>query len=303
MPKSFTTTRRTVSKFARKPEPKRPIGSRIREKSSDNVISSSTKWWSYLRIYRKTISNLKIREKILLSNIRSRIHNTNRPNKKTYKVGPTLIWTEIATDLDIFTTAENYTNYIGFEAPFNNPCSSKFLKKILKHKKMRMKKGTILIKQATPKYATNIPVHFCAYRIDNRGILSIFDPSWHRADPGVYSTTAFYQSLDAFKISYVHAENEHTHYYQSVLPNDVFCQTWSLIWLMNTYDTVELPLPNKREDAVVHLSQYISGFSKTVLDDIDAYMALFPTYKLDGNDPSVAFETIIQKIYLILGMM
>jgi hypothetical protein len=301
MPKSFTTTRRTVSKFVRKTAPKRAIGSRIREKSPDNV-PSSTKWWSYLRIYRKTISNLKIREKILLSNTNMR-QNTKQSNKKMYKVGPTLIWTEIAADLGIFTTAENYKKFMSFEAPFNNPCSSKFLKKILKHKKMHMKKGTILIKQATPKNATNIPVHFCAYRIDNKGILSIFDPSWHRADPGVYSTTAFYQSLDAFGISYVHAENDHTHYYQSVLPNDVFCQTWSLVWLMETHDITRLSIPKTREEAVAHLSQYISGFSNIVLDDIDAYMALFPTYKLEGNDPSVAFETIIQKIQLILGMM
>jgi hypothetical protein len=298
MPKSFTSTRRTVSKFSKPTVSKRVkrIGVKPIVKTPDNV-SSSTNWWSYLRVYRKTVSNLKIREKILQSN-----NNMIQTKQSPYKVGPTLIWTEIAADLSIFTTSEKYTNYMGFEAQFKNPRSRKFLKKLLKSKKMHMKKGSILIKEATPKNASNIPVHFCAYRIDKNGVFYIFDPSWHRNDPGVYSTTAFYNSLDAFGISYVHAENDHTHYYQSVLPNDVFCQTWSLIWLMDIHDNLLLPLPKTRQDAVDHLSKYVTGFSQIVLDDIDSYMALFPAYKLEGHDASVVFHTIIEKIRLILSL-
>ncbi len=234
---------------------------------------------------------MKIREKIIASSSR-------RP---LYDIGPTLIWTEVTADLDIFTTAENYTNYLSFEAPFDNPRSPKYLRRILQ--KMRMKKGTILIKEATPAHVTNIPVHFCAYRIDDQGTMHIFDPSWHRNDPGVYSTSAFYDSLDAFGISYVHTENNHPHYYQSVLPNDVFCQTWSLIWLIDIYDHIGLPLPRTREEAVKHLTNYITGFSQIVLSDIDNYMALFPTYKLEGNVPNNVFQTIIQKVHLILRLM
>jgi hypothetical protein len=55
---------------------------------------------AFIRIYRKTISNLKIREEILRS----------IPSK--YAIGPTLIWTEVPEDLSIFTTEESYTNYI-----------------------------------------------------------------------------------------------------------------------------------------------------------------------------------------------
>jgi len=154
---------------------------------------------TYFRIYRRCMSNLQIRENIL------------RTVPSAYEIGPTLIWTETSADLDIFTTAENYTNYIGFDAPFNNPRSPKYLPKLLK--KMRMLKGTIMIKEASVDSSNrSIPVHLCAYRVDHMGTSTIFDPSWHSADPGIYSTTAFYDSLDAFGISYQHAEPKRSHH-------------------------------------------------------------------------------------------
>jgi hypothetical protein len=109
-----------------------------KQKLKSNPVDMS----AFIRIYRKTISNLKIREDILRST----------PSK--YAIGPTLIWTEIPEDLSIFTTEESYTNYIGFEGDFSNPRSPKYLKKILA--KMRMTKGTILIKEAPDNEANAI---------------------------------------------------------------------------------------------------------------------------------------------------
>lgn len=247
---------------------------RVAPRPTSVAAIDAARHFIYMRIYRKTISNLHIREKIL----------RNAPAK--YEVGPTLIWTENPADLAIFTTAESYTNYLTFEAPFSNPRSPKYLPKIFQSNTMRMKKGTILIKEATPENAMHIPVHFCAYRIDDAGILTIFDPSWHSTDAGIYSTTAFYDSLDAFGISYRHAEPKRAHHWQSILPNDVYCQTWTLRWLLCD-DIRCFPLPKSRTEANTQLSSYIRDFARRVLDNIDEYMAVFPAYKLQGNDPRV----------------
>lgn len=246
---------------------------------------------TFLRIYRKTISHLKIREDILSS------------MSSNYDVGPTIVWTEDAADLSIFT--KDCPDFIGFEAPFNNPHSPKYLTKLLK--KMRMKKGTILIKESAPTDSMHIPVHFCGYRVNSDGILTIFDPSWHIEDRGIYSTTAFYDSLDAFGISYQHAEYERSHHWQSVLPNDVFCQTWTLQWLMSEYDSPSssgsgtkflcrsgFPLPKTRKEAARYIAKYIKHLSTIVIKNLDVYMLVFPTYKLESNDPWIVFEAIIQ---------
>ena len=258
-------------------------------------LSKEDTLFTFLRIYRKAVSNLKIREDILSS----------IPSE--YSVGPTLIWTEDVNDLSIFTTAESYENFIGFESPFNNPRSPKYLKKILE--KMRMKKGTILIKEATPEDAMHIPVHFCAYRIDNAGVLTIFDPSWHSADPGIYSTTAFYDSLDAFGIQYQHAEPYRSHHWQSILANDVFCQTWSLQWLMREdhYQSVfpsrsgtsAFPLPKTRLDAARHIAKYMKELSTIIVKKLDIYMSMFPSYKLENKNPTTVFRSIINNTQLV----
>lgn len=259
------------------------------------AICSATSLFTYLRIYRKTVSNLKIREDIV----------SCIPSE--YSVGPTLIWTEDIDDLSLFTTAESYENFIGFESPFNNPRSPKYLKKIIE--KMRLKKGTILIKEVSQKDAMHIPVHFCAYRIDDAGVLTIFDPSWHSADPGIYSTTAFYDSLDAFGISYQHAEPTRSHHWQSLLPNDVFCQTWSLQWLMQEPSsksgfsfrsgTSGFPLPKTRLDTARHIAKYIKELSSIVVKKLDIYMYVFPKYKLENHNPTIVFRNIISNTQLV----
>jgi hypothetical protein len=320
---------------------------RVRRSSQNQIIKPKVdikKLPTYLRIYRKTVSNLKNREAILSS------------VSSVYGIGPTIIWTEIADDLAIFTTAESYTNYIGFEAPFDNPRSPKYLAKILSSPSMRMKKGSILIKEASPENTTQftyetpngvspgipqftyetpngvspgipqftyetpnvvspgipqftyetpnvvspgipqILVHFCAYRIDENGTLHIFDPSWHSADPGIYSTTAFYDSLDAFGISYRHAEPNRTHHWQSVLPFDDYCQTWTLRWLMDDPSiNGGFPLPKTEKDARTQILKYITHFAKMVLSNIPIYMSNLPSYKLEGNNPMIVFNTIIER--------
>lgn len=233
-------------------------------------------WSALMRIYRKTVSNLKIREDIL------------RNTASEYEIGPTLIWTEDADDLSIFTVAESYDHYIGFEAPFSNPRSPKFLKKILA--KMRMTKGSILIKETTPPSAMHIPVHFCAYRVDGEGTLTIFDPSWHSADPGIYSTTAFYDSLDAFGIRYEHAEHDRPRHWQSILSNDVFCQTWSLRWLL--IDNHAFPLPKTKLEASKQIAIYAKEFVR-ILSLNPEFMTNFPKYKLEGRDAKAVLRSIL----------
>jgi hypothetical protein len=280
-----------VPKKAFRPTKFKSFNSRVRK-------CPETSLFTYLRIYRKTISNLKIREDIL------------RSVPSEYSVGPTLIWTEDADDLSIFTDAESYTNHIGFESPFSNPRSPKYLKKILE--KMRMTKGTVLIKESTQKDAMHIPVHFCAYCVDSDGTLAIFDPSWHSADPGIYSTTAFYDSLDAFGIQYKHAEPMRSHHWQSILPNDVFCQTWTLQWLIQESSFRSgvrsrsgfpfrsgFPLPKTRLDAAKHIAKYMKELSTIVVKKLDIYMSVFPTYKLEHHNPTVVFRAIISNAQLV----
>ena len=233
-------------------------------------------WSALMRIYRKTVSNLKIREDIL------------RTYASEYEIGPTLIWTEDTDDLSIFTDAESYDHYIGFEAPFSNPRSPKFLTKILA--KMRMTKGSILIKETTPPSAMHIPVHFCAYRVDCEGTLTIFDPSWHSADPGIYSTTAFYDSLDAFGVRYKHAERDRRRHWQSILSNDVFCQTWSLRWLL--IDNHSFPLPKTKLEAAKHIAIYAKEFVR-ILSLNPEFMTILPKYKLEGRDAKSVLRSIL----------
>ena len=235
----------------------------------------------FIRIYRKTVSNLKIRDYML------------RSVPSEYQIGPTIIWTEVKDDLSIFTSAESYKNYIGFEDDFAKTNSKYYLPKILKSENMRMTKGTILIKEKTEPDEMNIPVHFCAYRIDKNGKLKIFDPSWHKDDPGIYSTTAFYASLVAFKIKYQHAEYDRKHHWQSLLLNDVFCQTWTLQWLYSDVNDSEFSLPLTRKEASEHVTKYIKQFSEIILLNIENYMALFPAFKLEGQDPNTIFKTLI----------
>ena len=281
MPK-LVAKKSSSRKMMLKPKSKMPV---IKKKQIIKPEVDIKKLPIYLRIYRKSVSNLKNRETILSS------------VSSVYEIGPTIIWTEIPDELAIFTTNETYTNFIGFEAPFNNPRSSNYLAKILSSKRMRMKKGSILIKVASPENTTRILVHFCAYRIDENGTLYIFDPSWHSADPGIYSTTAFYDSLDAFGISYTHAETNRTHHWQSLIPFDDYCQTWSLQWLMEepTIAAIKFPLPKTEKEARTQVLEYITYFSKILLSNMPLYMSNLPTYKLEGNDPMIVFKTIIER--------
>jgi len=166
-----------------------------------------------------------------------------------------------------------------------------------------MSKGTILIKEATPENTKKrntskpkIPVHFCGYMVDAEGILKIFDPSWHSADPGIYSTTAFYESLDAFGIPYDHAYSRRTHHWQSLLENDVFCQTWTFAWLV--CDGIEIALPNTSAEAAERLTEYIQGFSKLFLAMDDILVPMFPTHKWEGYTPEIVFQGIQRCPYL-----
>jgi len=205
-----------------------------------------------------------------------------------------LIWLETPSDLPLFTIS-GLTNYLTFDAPHDNPRSQKYLKTMLR--KRRMTKGTVLIKEATPENAP-ITVHFCGYIVDAEGTFCIFDPSWHRDDPGVYSTTAFYDSLDAFGIPYVHAEYDRAHHWQCVLRNDVFCQTWTLAWLLfdgsPTGSPTGFPLPRTRKEACAQLAKYIHGFVQLIRKMPKTVIPLFPGFKWEGYAPDSVFDRIRQ---------
>lgn len=281
-----TRTRKSLSKIVEDTDVPESMMMSLEKEPSMEVPTKKAKTTidmsAFIRIYRKVISNLKIREDILRS----------IPSK--YTVGPTIIWTEIPEELAIFTTDESYTNYIGFEGKFSDQSSPNYLKKIIS--KMRMTKGTILIKEAPDKEASemNIKVHFCGYKIDENGKLFIFDPSWHSTDKGIYSTTAFYKSLKKFGIKYAHAEPTRAHHWQSLLLNDVFCQTWSLRWLCYDKDP-QFYLPPTNETAAKLIAQYMKRFSRIILKNMEKYMSIFPAYKLEGHEPITVFETLSNK--------
>ena len=286
LPKTNTRTRKSLSKIVEEPDVPESMMMSLEKEPSMIASKKKTKtiadMSTLFRIYRKTISNLKIREDIL------------RSVPSNYVVGPSIIWTEIPEELSIFTTEESYTNYIGFEGEFANPKSENYLKTILE--KMRMTKGTILIKEAPDKEASimNIKVHFCGYRIDENGKLFIFDPSWHSSDKGIYSTTAFYDSLKKYRVKYQHAEPTRKHHWQSLLLNDVFCQTWSLRWLYLENDH-QFYLPPTNKTAAKLIAMYMKKFSGIILQNIEKYMSMFPAYKLEGQDPTTVFRTLSGK--------
>jgi hypothetical protein len=234
-----------------------------------------------IRIFRKFVSNLKIREEVLRSH----------GDAADYSVGPTLIWTEDSADLAMFTSNEGYSNFISFESPHDDPRSKHYLAKVLRRQKNT--KGSILIKEASSPQnkPTSILVHFCAYFVDASGMLHIFDPSWHSADPGIYSTTAFYESLDAFRIPYQHVEPHRPHHWQSLLSNDVFCQTWTLEWLRKDCPD-HFPLPETAKEAASHVSNYIHEFVKTVNLHREKYVSLFPKHKWEGFSPNSVLDKV-----------
>jgi len=229
-----------------------------------------------LAIYRKFVSNLAIRASLLAA------------TSSKYAIGPSLIWLENPDDLSVFATA-GVKHYLTFDAPHDNPRSPKYLKRMLL--KNRMSKGSILIKEQTPENAP-ITIHFCAYIIDANGTFYVFDPSWHSADPGIYSTTAFYDSLDAFKIPYVHVESSRAHHWQSVLRNDVFCQTWTLAWLLN--DGAQFPLPTSRKHASDQLAKYIHQLVEMIWPNRAEMIPLFPVSKWDGHQSDLVFSNIME---------
>ena len=242
-----------------------------------------------LSILRRFASNLAIREAFLSRWSTPRVLSKYGISvDRTYSVGPTILWTEDSADLSIFTSQEGFDHFWTFEEPYNDPRTKTYLGKLLRANKRT--KGSILIKERTSPDTPNIPVHFCAYRVDDRGQLTIFDPSWHRADPGIYSTTAFYETLDAFRIPYTHWEPNRTHHWQSVLPHDVYCQTWTLWWLFT--EGQAFPLPKTPAESAEQLQCILMRFAGMVLRHHHVLIPLFPKWKWEGETPDEIFSTI-----------
>jgi hypothetical protein len=46
------------------------------------------------------------------------------------------------------------------------------------------------------------------------------------------------------------------------------------------------------EKAAEHIAKYMKVFSEIILKNIEKYMSMFPSYKLEGYDPNTVFRTI-----------
>lgn len=234
-------------------------------------------------IFKRMVSNLTIRDELLRST-----------NPHTLEIGPTILWIENPEkDKDIFTKNEHYDNYLSFEEDdathYINNNKNKNNKNLQQYDNI---KGSILIKEYNKKNKTgNIPVHFCAYVYKNN-VLYIYDPSWHIDDRGEYSTTAFYETLRNYEINYVMVEQNQSHHWQSLLDNDVFCQTWTLEWLLRD-GVAGFPLPKTNITAGRMIIAYLRHFIRLMKkDDIEKYVLLFPSYKWLGMSPLFIFDII-----------
>jgi hypothetical protein len=63
------------------------------------------------------------------------------------------------------------------------------------------------------------------------------------------------------------------------------------------------PLPKTEKDARTQVLEYITHFAKMVLTNIPIYMSNLPSYKLEGNDPMIVFNTIIERPQTLMKLL
>jgi hypothetical protein len=213
-----------------------------------------------ITVFRRFISNLNIREQLLQNN-----------SSGKYSIGPTILWlpTDFLRDniTEIRPIENQYHHYI-LIAGKPNVWSTK-IRNI-----EPMTKGTIMLR-AEDSTGTN--VHFCGYIVDEKRKLFIFDPAWHKKDKNPYSEDKFYNTLTrSGKIKYTHVYKEREHAWQNILPHDVFCQTWSLVWLLRDGEIEPVTDINGASHAI---SNYFHEINAIIHRDKKKYISLFPRKK------------------------
>lgn len=186
---------------------------------------------SHITIYRKCVTHLGIRDEIL----------SNNPSEE-YMIGPTILY--IPQDyVNIITENKSYKNYVYINSQFKLPEASK---------------GTIFIKMSNE----DSNVHLCAYTFKNNKI-TIFDPAWHPVDKkGEYSEDEFYDDLKTvikkykpkYQVDIVNTGGSKS--IQSVLNNDIFCQSWSLKWLLED-GNMKYPNTEDKKETITKIIEMI----------------------------------------------
>lgn len=235
----------------------------ITKKVSSDVINT------HLRIFRRLITNLHVRENILQHN--------NKKNE--YSIGPTILY--IPKDyLNIITDNKKYKNYIFVNSSFKLPENSK---------------GTIFIKTSMD----NSNVHLCAYIFKNNKI-TIFDPAWHpKNKKGEYSEDEFYIDLQKIinkykpKYSYEIVETGGNKSIQSYLDNDIFCQSWSLKWLL---EDGSMKFPTSLNGAVIQIISILQEFTEIINNNIENIFLLpKEKFELDMDETKITRKIINKK--------
>jgi hypothetical protein len=206
---------------------------------------------THIRIFRRLITHLQIRENI--------VEHNNEGGK--YSVGPTILYIP-KEYLNIITENKKYDNYIFVNSAFKLPEGSK---------------GTIFIKTSTE----DRNVHLCAYTFkDNK--MTIFDPAWHPVNKkGEYSEDDFYEDLQKIikkykpKYSYEIVKTGGDKSIQSYLGNDIFCQSWSLKWLL---EDGEMEFPNSLNAVVTRIITILQELI-VIINRTPDFIYLFPKEK------------------------
>lgn len=221
---------------------------------------------SYESVFRRFIGNPVVRKKIL----------QEKPDNH-YSVGPTLFFMDKKTKFNeikqIMYLFKNRGDY-GDDSINIYSETDKFMALFYGiHKKTKQKgatvlplnnvKGSIIISQGVVSKSGSIEVHFCGYVFED-GVLHIFDPSHSKNTPGTFASFVdeFYPFLTKHRIQWQHVYENREYPWQHkpvLLKHDVFCQTWTLKWLLKPNDR-NFKLPANALKAAQNVADYNHEF-------------------------------------------
>ena len=178
-------------------------------------------------------------------------------------------------------------------------------------------KGSIIISEGEKSESGGTSVHFCGYIYEDN-ILKIFDPSYHKDDKltGEFYLDFLYKYLkkkqkeekktkekNPFVYENVYEDRPHPWQGEFVEPSkllkkDVFCQTWTLKWLLKPNDS-KFTLPNTPEEAANRIAHYYHEFvvlikriRKNTKKDEPNIIQFIPEEKWNGFSPNSVLKDI-----------
>jgi hypothetical protein len=222
----------------------------------------------YINIFRKCITALQIRDTLLLDN--------NTTGK--YEIGPTILY--IPTEyVKTITNNKTYTNYVFLNSRFEL---------------IEKSKGSIFIKMSME----DNNVHLCSYLFQDNHI-TIFDPAWHPINKkNEYTEDEFYKDLETAlkkyrkKYSYHIVNTGGVNSIQNYLINDIFCQSWSLEWLLRDGEMV---YPRNKSEVVPTIISILQSINVLVDKRKKRYIFDLPKEKWDIDNINITRPMITSK--------